>query len=183
MRVLLPRCLPVLLALALGPGGLPALAVQPEGVMLAQAADGKKSLPEEVKGWFDAAVAAYRRGDPAEALRLQQQVVAWLRANRGPVDAQLASALSNLGVLLGAVGRRAEALAPTEEAVKVYRDLAKSNPAFLGDLARALNNLGVRYSDLGRRGEALAPTEEAVKIRRELAKSNPAFLGLSLIHI
>ena len=176
MTVYLPRCLPVLLALALGPGGLPALAVQPEGVLLAQAAAGQKPLPAEVEGWADGAVAAHRRGDPAEALRLQQQVVAWLRANRGPVDAELARALSNLGVFLGAVGRRAEALAPTEEAVKLYRDLAKSNPAFLGDLARALNNLGVSYRDLGRRAEALAPTEEAVKLYRDLAKSNPAFL-------
>ncbi len=177
MRLLLPRCLPVLLALALGPVGLPALAVQPEGVLLAQAAAGQKPVPAEVQGWADGAVAAHRRGDPAEALRLQQQVVAWLRANRGPVDAELASALNNLGLFLGAVGRRAEALAPTEEAVKLYRDLAKSNPAFLGDLANALNSLGVIYGDLGRRAEALAPTEEAVKLYRDLAKSNPAFLG------
>jgi tetratricopeptide (TPR) repeat protein len=177
VRVFRPRCLPVLLALGLGPVSLPALAVQPEGVLLAQAVAGQKPLPAEAQGWADGAVAAYQRGDPAEALRLQQQVVAWLRANRGPVDAGLASALSNLGVFLGAVGRRAEALAPTEEAVKLYRDLARSNPAFLGDLAMALNNLGVRYSEVGRRREALAPTEEAMKIRRELAKSNPAYLG------
>jgi tetratricopeptide (TPR) repeat protein len=143
MTVFLPRCLPVLLALALGPVGLPALAVQPEGVLLAQAAAGQKPLPAEVQGWADGAVAAYRRGDPAEALRQQQQVVAWLRANRGPVDAELAGALRNLGVFYSEVGRRAEALAPTEEAVKVYRGLAKSNPAILGDLAGALNNLGL----------------------------------------
>jgi tetratricopeptide (TPR) repeat protein len=86
-------------------------------------------------------------------------------------------ALNNLGVRYSALGRRAEALAPTEEAVRVYRGLAKSNPAFLGDLASALNNLGASYSDLGRRREALAPTEEAVKVYRDLAKSNPAFLG------
>ncbi|MEB3349470.1 MAG: tetratricopeptide repeat protein [Cyanobacteriota bacterium] len=123
MRLLRPRCLPVLLALALGPGGLPALALQPEGVLLAQAAAGQKPVPAEVQGWFDGAAAAYRRGDPAEALRLRQQVVVWLRANRGPVDAELADALGNLGVFLGAVGRRGEALAPTEEAVKIFRDL------------------------------------------------------------
>ncbi|MCX5960917.1 MAG: tetratricopeptide repeat protein [Cyanobacteria bacterium] len=74
-------------------------------------------------------------------------------------------------------GRRQEALAPTEEALKIYRELAKTNPAFLGDLAMALNNLGAHYSELGRRQEALAPTEEALKIYRELAKTNPAFLG------
>jgi CHAT domain-containing protein/tetratricopeptide (TPR) repeat protein len=167
----------VLLALALGTGGLPALAVQPEGVLLAQAAAGQKPVPAEVQGWFYGALAAYERANPTEALRLQQQVVAWVRANRGPVDADLASALNNLGLFLGAVGRRSEALAPTEEAVKIYRDLAKSNPAFLGDLAGALNNLGKALTEVGRRAEALAPSEEAVKIYRELAKSNPAFLG------
>jgi CHAT domain-containing protein len=60
--------------------------------------------------------------------------------------------------------------------VKISRELAKTNPAFLGDLASSLNNLGMLLSELGRRQEALAPTEEAVKIRRELAKTNPAFL-------
>jgi tetratricopeptide (TPR) repeat protein len=154
MTVFLPRCLPALLAL--GPGGLPVLAVQPEGVLLAQAL-AQQPLPAEVQGWADGAVPAWRRGDTAEALRLQQQVVAWLRANQGPVDAQLAHALSNLGVFLGAVGRRGEALAPTEEAVRVYRELAKSNPGYLGDLAGALNNLGNRYSNLDRRAEVLAP--------------------------
>ena len=74
-------------------------------------------------------------------------------------------------------GRRQEALAPTEEAVKIFREQAKTNPAFQNDLASSLTNLGVHYSDLGRRQEALAPTEEAVKIFRELAKTNPAFLG------
>ena len=68
-------------------------------------------------------------------------------------------------------------MAPTEEAVRILRELAKTNPAFLNDLANALNSLGNRYSNLGRRQEALAPTEEAVKIYRELAKTNPAFLG------
>ncbi|MFM9110606.1 MAG: tetratricopeptide repeat protein, partial [Prochlorococcaceae cyanobacterium] len=81
-----------------------------------------------------------------------------------------------LSVFLSAVGRLQEALAPTEEAVTVYRQLVKTNPAYLGDLAMALNNLGVRYSELGRRQEALAPTEEAVTVYRQLAKTNPAFL-------
>jgi CHAT domain-containing protein/tetratricopeptide (TPR) repeat protein len=88
----------------------------------------------------------------------------------------LAASLTNLGNRYSELGRRQEALAPTEEAVKIYRELAKVNPAFQGDLATSLNNLGNCYSELGRRQEALAPTEEAVKIYRELAKTNPAFL-------
>ena len=44
-----------------------------------------------------------------------------------------------------------DALAPTEEAVQLYRELAADNPAYLPDLASALNNLGIRYSEVGRR--------------------------------
>ncbi len=65
----------------------------------------------------------------------------------------LATALSNLGVRYSEMGRRHEAVAPTEEAVNTYRELAAANPAFLPDLARALNNLGVRYTEVGRSGE------------------------------
>jgi tetratricopeptide (TPR) repeat protein len=74
------------------------------------------------------------------------------------------------------LGRREEALKPTEEAVGIYRELSESNRAFLPYLASALNNLGAHYSNLGRREEALKPTEEAVGIRRELLESNRAFL-------
>ena len=74
------------------------------------------------------------------------------------------------------MGRRQDALAPTEEAVQLYRELAAANPAFLPDLASALNNLGIRYSEVGRRQDALPPTEEAVQLYRELAAANPAFL-------
>ncbi len=88
----------------------------------------------------------------------------------------LASALNNLGAQYSNLGRREEALQPTEEAVGIYRKLSQSNPAFVPDLAMALNNLGNRYSNLGRRKEALQPTEEAVGFYRELSQSNPAFL-------
>ena len=88
----------------------------------------------------------------------------------------LARALNNLGNRYSELGRRHEAVAPTEEAVTLYRQLAATNPAFLPDLASALNNLGIRYSELGRRQEAVAPTEEAVTLYRQLAATNPAFL-------
>jgi tetratricopeptide (TPR) repeat protein len=88
----------------------------------------------------------------------------------------LAGALNNLGNHYGEVGRRAEAVAPSEEAVDIYQDLAEANSAFLPNLATALNNLGNRYGEVGRRAEAVAPTEEAVALRRDLAAANPAFL-------
>jgi tetratricopeptide (TPR) repeat protein len=83
--------------------------------------------------------------------------------------------LNNLGARYSAVGRRADAVAPTEEAVTLYRGLAAENPAFAPDLAGALNNLGACYSEVGRRADAVAPTEEAVTLYRGLAAENPAF--------
>ena len=88
----------------------------------------------------------------------------------------LALALDNLGGRYSERGRRQEALAPSEEAVRLYRDLAAGDPAFRSNLAIALSNLGVRRSEIGRRREALAPTEEAVETCRDLAAANPAFL-------
>ncbi|MFN6339657.1 MAG: tetratricopeptide repeat protein [Cyanobacteriota bacterium] len=54
----------------------------------------------------------------------------------------LARALNNLGVMYSELGRREEALKPTEEAVGIYGELAKSNRAFLPDLATSLGALG-----------------------------------------
>ena len=74
------------------------------------------------------------------------------------------------------MGRRNDALAPTEEAVRLYQQLAAANPAFLPNLAAALTNLGTSYSGVGRRNDALAPAEEAVRLYQQLAATNPAFL-------
>lgn len=74
-------------------------------------------IPAEVQGWFDGAKAAASKGEAAEALRLQKQVVAWLEATPGAPVVFRARALNNLGVFLSALGQRQEALAPTQEAV------------------------------------------------------------------
>ena len=67
-------------------------------------------------------------------------------------DKERAGLLNNLGVALSNLGRREEALKPSQEAAEIYRRLAEKNPeAFLPDLAMSLNNLGVYLSDLGRR--------------------------------
>jgi tetratricopeptide (TPR) repeat protein len=89
-----------------------------------------------------------------------------------------ARVLNNLGFALSALGRRAEALEATQEAVDLYRRLAEQHPdAFLPDLAASLHNLGNVLSEMGRRAEALEATQEAVEIRRRLAAQHPdAFL-------
>jgi len=73
--------------------------------------------------------------------------------------------LNRLGFALSALGRRAEALQATQEAVEIRRRLAAQHPdAFLPDLAMSLNNLGNRLSEIGEPEKALAAYEEAVRI-------------------
>jgi CHAT domain-containing protein/tetratricopeptide (TPR) repeat protein len=146
--------------------------------LLAQApGPANAGIPKEVQGWADGAAAAYTRGDPAAALRLQRQVLAWLQANRPALDVFRARAFINLGAFLNAVGQQQEALAPTEEAVRILRQLEGSQPDARRFLAMALNNLGKFLGDLGRHQEALATTKEAVQLYHQLAKTNPAFQG------
>jgi tetratricopeptide (TPR) repeat protein len=75
---------------------------------------------------------------------------------------------------LADLGRREDALAASQEAARVYRELAEARPdAFRPDLATSLHNLAVLLAGLGRREDALAAIEEAVTIRRELAARWP----------
>jgi CHAT domain-containing protein len=149
----------------------------PETLLAQAPSPAVPGIPKEVQGWVDGAVAAYKRGDQAEALRLQKQVVAWMPANRPALDVFRAQALSNLGTFLSAVGQKQEALTPTEEGVRILRQVEGSQPEARRFLAMALNNLSKALGELGRPQEALATTEEALKIFRELAKTNPAFLN------
>ncbi|MFI6153034.1 tetratricopeptide repeat protein, partial [Kitasatospora sp. NPDC051170] len=76
---------------------------------------------------------------------------------------------------LSGVGRREEAVAPAEEAVRLRRGLAQTNSAaYLPDLAAALSNVANHLSGVGRREEAVAPAEEAADIYRGLAQANSA---------
>ncbi|MCX6633607.1 MAG: SIR2 family protein, partial [Acidobacteria bacterium] len=115
------------------------------------------------------------------AVEVDMLLAAALRA-RAETDedarSERARILNNLGARLSDLGRREEALQATEEAVRLYRQIAAERPdAFLPDLASSLNNLGPVLSVLGRREEALQATEEAVSIRRQLAAERPdAFL-------
>ena len=87
-------------------------------------------------------------------------------------DARVGGALLTVGRLFHEIGRWEEALAPTEEAVRVFRRLG-----FLPQLGTSVNNTAKMLSYLGRPEEALAQAEEAVRIRRRLAEEHPdAFL-------
>ena len=90
----------------------------------------------------------------------------------------LATSLSNLGLLLSEVGQRDAALDATHQAVELRRGLAAKHPdAFLPDLAVSLTNLGLLLSEVGQRDAALDATRKAVEAYRGLAAKHPdAFL-------
>ncbi len=71
-----------------------------------------------------------------------------------------------------------QALAATQEAAALYRELARANPqAFLPDLAGSLNNLGAMLSALGRREEAQEAFAEGLRAIRPFAQAYPAAFG------
>ncbi len=72
-------------------------------------------------------------------------------------------------------GRRAEAVAPTEEAVSYYEALAEENrlPTRPG---MALNNLGNSYGEIGRRGRRWLRPKKLSATTRHWLKENPAYL-------
>ena len=136
---------------------------------------------EPARGWFQALHRAFPPPDRTLALRDFEAMVyrAWAdAAGRADAVEDRAIALVMTGYALSALGRREAALAATQEAADLYRELARANPpAFRPDLATSLNNLGRDLSALGRREEALQATQEAADLYRELARANPpAFL-------
>ncbi|MFE0715653.1 tetratricopeptide repeat protein, partial [Streptomyces sp. NPDC058892] len=79
-----------------------------------------------------------------------------------------------LAVRQSYAGLRHEALTAAQDALRAWRHLTQTNPAYKPALATSLSNLGTVLSGVGRREEALAVTQEAVEIRRRLARGNPA---------
>ena len=117
----------------------------------------------------------WRHAVDAQALGIE--TLQRLAERDGALRPDVASALNALGIRYSEVGRRADAVEPTQRAVEIYEALAAENPAFLNDLAGSLNNLGIRYSEVGRRADAVEPTQRAVEIYEALAAENPAFLN------
>lgn len=88
------------------------------------------------------------------------------------VEANLAVALKTHGTRLASLGRRAEALAVTDEAVAVLRRLSGDDERFLPTLAGTLPTLGRDLT--GRPDEAVAAVREGVAILRRLAAAEPS---------
>jgi len=72
--------------------------------------------------------------------------------------------LNNLSVAISALGRREEALKAAQEAVDIYRQLARANPqAFLPDLARSLGVYGSILLAMKRHDEATSYFAEGLQ--------------------
>ena len=100
------------------------------------------------------------------AAALCQRILNLLPASTGP--AVRAYWLRSLGIRLAGLGRPAEALTATEEAVSMYRELAAASPdRYRPGLARSLNNLGIWFAELGRPADATAAHDEAMKARAQ----------------
>ncbi|MFJ8113783.1 tetratricopeptide repeat protein [Streptomyces sp. NPDC096132] len=82
-----------------------------------------------------------------------------------------------LGMALFGAGRRAEAVAATQESIRIYRELARDQPDAEPLVGRSLANLGFQEPDPERRRMA---AEEAVSIGRRWAGADPALPHVEL---
>jgi len=85
--------------------------------------------------------------EPERTLTLRELVARVMKAKLlvlpAGEEAGRARLLNNLSIALSALGRREDALSPSEESVAIRRKLAASNPqAFLPDLAMSLGSFG-----------------------------------------
>ncbi|MFC3989386.1 tetratricopeptide repeat protein [Actinoplanes siamensis] len=111
------------------------------------------------------------RSSPAAAEVAQRIAERHRRTGRLP---ELATALYNLSVRLGDLGRHGPALAAIEEAVLLHRRLAAQEATtYEAGLARSLSGLAVRLGELDQPEPALAAVAEATEIYRRLAGRQP----------
>jgi tetratricopeptide (TPR) repeat protein len=88
----------------------------------------------------------------------------------------LASSHTNLGGLLGLLGRPAAAVAEFKSGQAVQAKLAAdfpTVPAYRADLATSHNNLGYMLADIGRRADAEPEYRAAMAIREQLVADAP----------
>ncbi|MFH9690912.1 hypothetical protein ACH4LE_32165 [Streptomyces sp. NPDC017413] len=129
-------------------------------------------------------VRLYHAGQLEESLAAAEENVREYRALhhnelRHPAEAELvernlSTALTAYGVRLSAVGRRADALAATEESIRILRELTGRNDQYRSDLASALLNRGRDLCQADRWVDATVTTQECVALFRELAAGDPA---------
>ena len=98
-------------------------------------------------------------------------------AKENPTEEILATqsrVLNNLSVRLSYFGRREDALAKAQEAVRIYEQLAKARPdAFLPDLAMSCETLGMVNVDMERHDDAAASFCKGIRVLLPLFQQMP----------
>jgi tetratricopeptide (TPR) repeat protein len=126
---------------------------------------------EERAGWL------YSAGRYEEALAAQRESVELhrrLAANDPNQRLKLAASLHNLGVVLIRLGRKSQAIAPTTEALALYRnDPSSRGGAAALALERPLRNLVLLHYEAQRPLEALPLADELVELRQRAAATDP----------
>ncbi|MFE9776346.1 tetratricopeptide repeat protein [Streptomyces sp. NPDC005931] len=96
-------------------------------------------------------------------------------------NAALAITLANQSGMLADVGRVGPALAATDAALVLLRDLTAARPAtWQPTLAAALNRAALLWAKMGRRQQALEASLESVTLYRQAVEANPAAYQLEL---
>jgi tetratricopeptide (TPR) repeat protein len=136
-----------------------------------------RNLSDHAQELEDQAGALYNAGRYEDALQVQRDSVASHRrlVARDPSQrARLAASLHNLGVVLIRLGRKNEAIAPTAEALALYReDPAPRRGEASPGLERPLRNLVLLYYEANRPLEALPLADELVRLHQGAAAADP----------
>jgi tetratricopeptide (TPR) repeat protein len=116
---------------------------------------------------------ASREGRWEEAVAIQQQMLAGVRATR-PASPEEVDRLNRLFITLVRSGRREEAERTIGEAIDVCRRLVDADPSRTVSLAVLVGNQANLRGELGRYDDALASSDEALALRGQLAASDPS---------
>ncbi|MEB3260831.1 MAG: tetratricopeptide repeat protein [Cyanobacteriota bacterium] len=136
-----------------------------------------RSLADQAQALEEQAGALYGTGRYEEALTAQRASVALHRrlAAQDPNQRlKLAASLHNLGVVLIRLGQKTGAIAPTTEALALYRhDPSSRDGAAAWALERPLRNLVLLHFEAQRPLEALPLADELVRLQQRAAAADP----------
>lgn len=90
--------------------------------------------------------------------------------------------LNNMGIDFSAVGRHEEALRAEVEAVRLRRELLKTDPSINTHLASSFQSLGVKFQAAGCNEEALDTHEEAFAFVGGCQRRTQPSSGIYLSH-
>ena len=127
----------------------------------------RKQLESEARRLNAEAFAQYQKRNYQAAVRSLERAVAVLERLYPKQDhPDLAGSLTNLGLVLDALGQPGKALPYRERALAMYERLYPKRDHL--DLAASLNNLGAVLHSLGQAGKALPYLERALAMRLRL---------------